>query len=86
MVNTVEMTYVGHNHFSSKNTHSIYYIIQVLFNTEDAMRNINKATLINVFVDDKDYQKLCVLEIGSTLKVEVKPNLETGKVSYKILK
>ncbi len=86
MGSIVDVTYVGHNHFCSKDKSALYYVIQVLFNSVDVSRNINKATLINIFVDDKTYQDLCSLEVGSSLKVEVTPNLATGKVSYKIVK
>lgn len=85
MENVVDMIFVGHNHFCSKDKNNIYYVIQVLFNSVDISRNTNKATLINIFVDDKSYQDLCQMEVGSSLKVEVRPNMETGKVSYKIV-
>lgn len=86
MENVVDMIYVGHNHFSSKDKRNIYYIIQALYNIEDITRHTNKATLINIFVDDKEYQNLSQLEVGCSLKVEIKPNLEAGKLSYKIVK
>lgn len=85
MNETIEMAFVGHNHFASKDKSNIYYVIQVLHNTEDVTKNTNKATLIPIFVTDKEYQRLCNIVIGSPLKVEVRPNLETGKISYKII-
>lgn len=85
MENVIDMIFVGHNHFSSKDKDKIYYIIQVLYNTVDVSRNINKASLINIFVDDKEYQKLCQLDVGSPLKVEVKANLASGNLNYKIV-
>lgn len=86
MENVIEMAYVGHNHFSTKDKTKVYYIVQVLYNTEDISRNTNKASLINIFVSDQEYQELCNIAIGSPLKIEVLPNLETGKISYKIVK
>jgi len=80
-----EMTYVGHNHFSAKDKSRIYNVIQVLYNTEDTQRFTNVATLINIFVNDEDYKKFSHYDIGTVIKVEVKPVLTTGKVSYKLV-
>ena len=85
MNNTCEMIYVGHSHFSSKDKSKIYYVIQVLYNEEDLTRNTNKATLINIFVDDYIYNKVNKFNIGNVVKVEIKPNMSTGKISYKIV-
>lgn len=86
MGGTYEMTYVGHNHFSSKEKKELYNIIQVLYNSLDEQHFTNKATLINIFVDDDVYNIIArSYEIGTTLKVEVKPILSTGKISYKII-
>lgn len=81
-----EMTYVGHNHFSAKDRSKIYYVLQVLCNTVDEFRGTNIATLINIFVDDETYKRYKDNAIGTTLNIEVKPNLSTGKINYKIVK
>ena len=80
-----EMIFVGNNSFSSKAKDAIYYVVQVLYNEKDVSRGTNKATLINIFTDDKTYQKYVGQEVGSTLKVEVSPNMATGKINYKIV-
>lgn len=80
-----EMTFVGNNSFSSKAKDAIYYVVQVLYNEKDVSRGTNKATLINIFTDDKTYQKFVGSEVGSTVKVEIKPNMGTGKINYKIV-
>lgn len=85
MESVQEMIYVGNNSFSSKAKDAIYYVVQVLYNERDVSRGTNKATLINIFTDDKTYQKFVGSEVGSTVKVEVKPNMAVGKINYKIV-
>lgn len=85
MNETQEMIFVGNNTFSSKEKDSIYYVIQVLHNELDVGRGTNKATLINIFTDDETYKKFVGAEVGSTVKVEIRPNLSTGKINYKII-
>ncbi len=80
-----EMIFVGNNSFSSKAKDAIYYVVQVLYNEHDVSRGTNKATLINIFTDDKTYQKFVNMDVGSTVKVEVKPNMASGKINYKIV-
>ena len=81
-----EMIYVGHNHFSSKEKDRIYSIIQVLYNVEDKQHFTNKATLINIFVDDEIYKKVAQsFEVGNVIKIEIVPNISTGKINYNIV-
>lgn len=85
MENIVEMSLVGNNKFTSKDKTKIYFVIQALYNEIDISKQINKATLINIFVSEELYNTLAGVDIGTVLKVQVVPNLSTGKVSYKIV-
>lgn len=80
-----EMTLIGYYHFSAKDKSQIFYVVQVLYNTIDVERSNNKATMINVFVSDDIYRKVCRMSVGEVLKVEVSPNFETGKIYYKVV-
>ncbi len=80
-----DMILVGFHHFNSKDKSQIYYVVQVLYNEIDLSRGNNKGTMINIFVDDELYQKIAQLDIGTLLKVELKPNLSTGKLNYKVV-
>ncbi len=80
-----ELIFVGNISFSSKAKDKIYYVVQVLHNEIDVSRGTNRATLVNIFTDDDTYKKFVGAEIGSTVKVEIKPNLSTGKINYKII-
>ena len=68
---TQEMILVGYHHFNSKDKKQIYYVVQCLYNEDDRTRGNLKGTMINIFVEDEVYQKICKLEIGTVLKVEV---------------
>lgn len=80
-----EMVLVGYHHFSSKDKSQIFYVVQVLYNNTDIERANNKATMINIFTTDEIYKKVCQMSIGQVLKVEMSPNLETGKIYYKVV-
>jgi len=80
-----EMVLVGYHHFSSKDKSEIFYVVQVLYNNTDIERANNKATMINIFTTDEIYKKVCQMSIGQVLKVEMSPNLETGKIYYKVV-
>lgn len=82
---TQEMLLVGYHHFNSKDKKEIYYVVQCLYNENDLSRGNYRGTMINVFVDDETYKKVSELELGSTLQVEVQPNLSTGKIYYKVV-
>lgn len=80
-----EMVLVGYHHFSSKDKSEIFYVVQVLYNNTDIERANNKATMINIFTTDEIYKKVCQMSIGQVLKVEMSPNMETGKIYYKVV-
>jgi len=82
---TQEMLLVGYHHFNSKDKKQIYYVVQCLYNVDDKSRGNYKGTMINIFVDDDTYQKVCQLELGTVLNIEVSPNLQTGKIYYKVV-
>lgn len=82
---TQDMILVGYHHFNSKDKKQIYYVVQCLYNEDDRTRGNLKGTMINIFVEDEVYQKVCQLDIGTVLKVEVNPNLSTGKIYYKVV-
>lgn len=80
-----EMTLVGYHHFSAKDKSQIFYVVQVLYNSTDIERSNNKATIINIFTTDDIYKKVCQMSVGEVLKVEMRPNLENGKIYYKVV-
>lgn len=80
-----EMTLIGYYHFSSKDKKQIFYVVQVLYNTTDVERSNNKATMINIFTTDEIYKKVCQMSVGESLKIEIVPNLEKGKMYYKVV-
>lgn len=80
-----EMTLIGYHHFSAKDKSQIFYVVQVFYNATDVERSNNKATMINIFVSDEVYKKVCQMSVGQLLKVEISPNLETGKIYYKVV-
>jgi len=80
-----EMVFVGHHHFSSKDKTQIYYVIQALYNEEDLTRGNNRGTMINIFVDEEQYKKITKMVIGEVLKVNLIPNISTGKLYYKVV-
>ena len=80
-----EMVLVGYHHFSSKDKSEIFYVVQVLYNNTDIERANNKATMINIFTTDEIYKKVCQMSVGQVLKVEMSPNMETGKIYYKVV-
>ena len=80
-----EMTLIGYHHFSSKEKKELYYVVQVLYNSLDVERSNNKATMINIYTDDETYKKVCQMSIGQVLNVQMIPNLETGKIYYKVV-
>lgn len=80
-----DMVLLGYHHFSSKDKKEIYYVVQCLHNDKDITKGTNKATMINIFTDDEIYKKVTQLDIGSVLKVEITPNLSSGKLYYKVV-
>lgn len=80
-----EMTLIGYHHFSSKDKSQIFYVVQVLHNSTDVERSNNKATMINIFTTDDVYKKVCHMSVGEVLKIEMTPNLESGKIYYKVV-
>ena len=80
-----KMPLVGYHHFSSKDKTQIYYVVQVLDSENDVTKGTQKGTLINIFVDDEVYKKVNNFDFGEILNVELKPNLNTGKISYRII-
>lgn len=85
MENVIDMILVGNNKFSSKDKTTNYFVIQALYNEVDVSKQTNKATLINIFVTEELYNSFACADVGTVLKVQVIPNLGTGKVSYKIV-
>ncbi len=80
-----EMILVGYHHFNSKDKKQIYYVVQCLYSEKDVSRGNLKGTMINIFTDDEVYKKVSDLDIGTLLKIEVRPNLNTGKIGYKVV-
>ena len=82
---TQEMILVGYHHFNSKDKKQIYYVVQCLYNENDLSRGNLRGTMINIFVEDEIYKKITELEIGTPLKIEVTPNVSSGKIYYRVV-
>ena len=76
---------IGYYHFRSKDKEKEYLIAQIMFTKAEPERNNMKATVVAIFVDEEIYKKIITMNIGDTIDVEIKPNIETGKLSYKVL-
>lgn len=76
---------IGYYHFWSKDKEKEYLIAQIMFTKAEPERNNMKATVVGIFVQEEIYKKIITMNIGDTIDVEIKPNIETGKLSYKVL-
>lgn len=84
--NVVEMTLIGYHHFQNKEKTEEYHIVQgAYYENVEEMRAQVKATVIPIFVELAVFQKIANKKIGDKLKVQVIPNLSTGKIYYKVL-
>ncbi len=81
----IDTVLVGFYHFSSKDKSNNYFVAQVLYNEVDLSKGNNKAFMLNVFVEKELYEQFPQSDIGTVLRVEIRPNLSTGKVSYKVV-
>ena len=79
-----QMTLVGFYNFSSKEETKRYFIVQVLFNEIDKSQNTIKSNIINIYTDENIYNSVINKEIGSTINVNIKADLLSGKVYYSI--
>ena len=79
-----QMTLVGFYNFSSKDKTKRYFIVQVLFNEIDKSQNTIKSNIINIYTDENIYNSVINKEIGSTINVNIKADLLSGKVYYSI--
>ncbi len=80
-----DMSLVGFYNFSSKDRTKKFFVIQVLFYEEDKSLNSIKSNIINIFVDEQQYNNIVENKnIGSILKVRIKASLTSGKVYYSI--
>lgn len=84
MENVQEMPLVGFYHFSSKDKTKHYYIVQAMSYQVEEDIAVNKATVIDVFTSEEIYNSIINKEIGELIKVQMTPNLSTGKLSFKI--
>ena len=78
-----QMPLIGYYPFSSKDKTQTYYVVQFLHTEEDLSKNTKRSTPITCFVEQDVYGKICEMDIGTVFRVEIKPNLETGKISYR---
>lgn len=84
--NVVEMTLVGYHHFKNKEKTEDYHVVQgVYYESIDEQRAQVKAVVIPIFVELEVFQKIANKKIGERIKVQVTPNLATGKIYYKVL-
>ena len=85
MENIVSMNLIGYHHFKNKEKTEDYHIVQCAYYKEmDEQRAQMKAVIIPIFVDLKSFQVIANKKLGDKIDVEIKPNLETGKIHYKV--
>ena len=86
MENIVQMNLIGYHHFKNKEKTEDYHIVQCAYyeNVNEQIAQV-KATIIPVFVDLKTFQEIANKNIGDVLDIEIKPNLVTGKIHYRVL-
>lgn len=84
MENVQEMSLVGFYHFASKDKTKHYFVVQAMTNKIEEGKAINRATIIDVFVSEEMYNSIINKEVGELIKVQMTPNLSTGKLSFKI--
>jgi len=84
MENVQQMTLVGFYHFASKDKTKHYYVIQAMLNQIEEGKAINRASVIDVFVSEEIYNSIINRDLGTTINVQITPNLSTSKLSYKI--
>lgn len=79
-----EMSLIGYYHFSSKDKTKHYYVVQALTSTNDVSQGNYKSNIVDIFVSEEIYNVILEKEIGTLLKVQMIPNLSTGKISFKV--
>ena len=85
MENIVQMNLIGYHHFKNKEKTEDYHIVQcAYYENIDEQRAQVKATIIPIFVDLKSFQEIANKKLGDVIDVEIKPNLTTGKIHYKV--
>ena len=80
-----EMILVGHYSFNSKDKNNKYFVAQCLYSNNDLSNGNLKGTMINVFCNADEYERIKELNIGTILKVQVSSSFETGKLYYKLV-
>ena len=84
--NVVQMNLVGFFHFKNKEGTKEYHIIQcVSYPNHQLERGQMKGVIISIFVDLEIFQTISNMSIGDKIDVEIVPNLETGKINYKVM-
>ena len=85
MENIVQMNLIGYHHFKNKEKTEDYHIVQcAYYENIDELRAQMKAVIISIFVDLKSFQEIANKKLGEKIDVEIKPNLATGKIHYKV--
>ena len=79
-----EMSLIGYYHFDSKDKTKHYYVVQALSTTNDVSHGTCKSSIVDVFVSEEMYNIILEKEIGTSINVQIIPNLSTGKFSFKI--
>lgn len=81
----VQGNLIGYYHFSSKDKSQQYFIVQIMFTKAEPEKNNMRATVVGIFINEEIYKGILQKNIGDKIDVEIVPNLETGKISYKVL-
>lgn len=85
MENVVQMNLIGYHHFKNKEKTEDYHIVQCAYYEQiDEQRAQMKAVIIPIFVDLKSFQVIANKKLGEKIDVEIKPNLSTGKIHYRV--
>lgn len=83
--NIVQGNLIGYYHFTTKDKSKTYYIIQAMVCKAEPERNNMRSTVLTIFTNEDIYKKIIGTDIGSKIDIEIIPNLETGKINYKVM-
>lgn len=82
----MDLQFVGHNYFNSKDKTKIYYILQFLICSQNVTNTILKTGVTNVFVDEKQYKDFVNnKQIGQKYQVKISIDLLNDRIKKEVL-
>lgn len=80
-----EMILIGHYSFTSKDKSKEYFVVQCLYSNNDLSNGNLRGTMINIYCNKDEYERIKELDIGTVLNIQVSSSFETGKLYYKLV-